>query len=169
MSNPLLKPGDPRFVRPTIVDAEGKNRFGDDEQAAEGSAAEGQQRDVYAVTAASAESRPYEPRYETTAPSRGAWLLILAVVGIAGVGTSAASFGGLATGSIFALCGTVAAAAAWLLAYSHLSEMAIGARDPDGRPLTLLALWLGVFGMFACLATVAAMIWIGLSFLPNIL
>ncbi len=169
MSNPLIKPSDPRFVRPTIVDAAGKNRFGDDEQAAEQATTDGHKHDVYAVTAAAAEGRPYEPRYETTAPSRGTWLLILAVVGIAGVGTSAASFGGLATGSIFALCGTVAAAAAWMLAYSDLREMAVGARDPDGRPLTLLAMWLGVFGMFACLATLAAMIWIGLSFLPNIL
>jgi hypothetical protein len=56
-----------------------------------------------------------------------------------------------------------------MMAYSDLDEMAVGARDPNGRPLTLLAMWLGVLGMFACLATVAAMIWIGLSFLPNIL
>jgi hypothetical protein len=91
----------------------------------------------------------------------------LAIVGVAGVGTSAASFGGLGTGSIFALCGTVMSVAAWMLAYSDLGEMKLGARDPEGRPLTLLALWLGIFGMAACLATVAAMIWIGLSFLPD--
>jgi hypothetical protein len=174
MSNPLIKSNDPRFVRPTMVDGEGKNRFGDDQQAAEQAAeqvvtgTEVQQRDMYSVTAAS-QDRPYQPRYETTAAARGLWLLVLAVVGVAGVGTSALSLGGLATGWIFARCGTVAATAAWLLAYSDLQEMTLGSRDPEGRPLTLFALWLGVFGMFTCLATVAAMIWIGLSFLPNIL
>jgi hypothetical protein len=96
-------------------------------------------------------------------------LLVLAVIGVAGVGTSATSFGGMASGWIFALCGTVASATAWLLAYNDLGEMQLGARDPDGRPLTLVALWLGVLGMAACLATVAAMIWLGLSLLPNIL
>jgi hypothetical protein len=167
MSNRLIKSDDPRFVRPTIVDAAGKNRFGDDEQTAEQAAAQSQANDLFAVTAASSEERPYQPRYETTAPSRGLWLLVLAIAGAAGVGTSAASFGGLATGSIFALCGTVASAAASLLAYNDLGEMTLGARDREGRPLTLLALWLGLFGMVACLATVAAMIWIGLSFLPD--
>ena len=32
MSNPLIKPDDPRFQRPEIRDAEGKNRFGESEQ-----------------------------------------------------------------------------------------------------------------------------------------
>jgi hypothetical protein len=174
MSNPLIKSNDPRFARPAITDGAGKNRFGDEDQAAEQAAEQAaagedaKQRDMYSVTAAGQE-RPYEPRYETTAPSRGVWLLVLAVIGVAGVGTSAASFGGLATGWIFAICGTVAATAAWMLAYNDLKEMTLGARDPDGRPLTLVALWLGVLGMFACLATVGAMVWLGLSLLPSVL
>jgi hypothetical protein len=166
MSNPILKPGDPRFVRPPVVDGQGKNRFSDPEQPAEASAAEG--AGAYAPPAAG--DRPYEPRYEQTAPSRGLWLLGLSLLGLAGVATAASSFSGLAmTGWIFPLCGLVASIAAWLLAHGDLGEMRRGSRDPAGYSLTQIAMWLGVLGMLACLASVAGMIWLGLQLLPGVL
>ena len=73
------------------------------------------------------------------------------------------------TGWILPLCGTVASCAAWLLAHSDLREMRVGARDESGWALTLIAMWLGVLGLLAGLASVAAMIWLGLSILPSIL
>ena len=166
MSNPILKPNAPRFVRPPVVDDQGKNRFGDPEQAGEASPAE--EADAYTATAAG--DRPYEPRYEQTAPSRGLWLLALSLFGLAGVVSAASSFSGLAmTGWIFPLCGLVASAAAWLLAHGDLCEMRQGSRDPAGYGLTQIAMWLGVLGLVACLASVAGMIWLGLQLLPGVL
>jgi hypothetical protein len=167
MSNPILKPNDPRFARPVILDGAGNNRFCDPEQAAEG-APKSPAGIFYASPAAS--DQPYEPRYEQTAPSRGAWLLVLACIGLAGVGAGAASFSGLAiTGWIFPLCGIVASATAWLLAHSDLREMRLGGRDPSGWVMTQVAMWLGVAGLLACLASVVGMIWLGLSLLPSLL
>ena len=166
MSNPILKPSDPRFVRPSIVDGQGKNRFGDTEQAGEGTAVE----DTNVYAAQDAGERPYEPRYQQTAPSRGIWLLSLALLGLAGVAAAASSFSGMAmTGWIIPLCGLVASTAAWLLAHGDLGEMRQGSRDPAGYGLTQIALWLGVVGLVACLASVAGMIWLGLQLLPGVL
>jgi hypothetical protein len=163
----ILKPNDPRFVKPPITDGAGQNRFGDPEQLAE--QAKGPTKDVYAATPAGSE-QPYQPRYETTAASRGVWLLVLAAVGLAGVGVGAASFSGLAmTGWIFPLCGLVASATAWLLGHSDLQEMRVGRRDESGWALTQMAMWLGVLGLVACLGSVAAMIWLGLNLLPSVL
>ena len=54
MTNPLLRPNDPRFVKPQVRDAEGKNRFGESvESANEGAAT----NDVYAAAAADAYER----------------------------------------------------------------------------------------------------------------
>ncbi len=166
MSNPILKPNDPRFARPSIVDGQGKNRFGDAEQAGEPAPAD--TSDVYSATAA--EDRPYEPQYEQTAPSRGLWLLALALIGLAGVGPAASSLSGLGmAGWIFPLCGLVVSTAAWLLAHGDLREMRQGSRDPAGIGLTQFAMWLGVIGLLACLASVAGMIWLGLQLLPSVL
>jgi hypothetical protein len=94
----------------------------------------------------------------------------LALVGLVGVAMAASSFSGLAmTGWIFTLCGLASSTAAWLLAYGDLAEMRQGSRDDSGRPLTLMAMWLGVFGLVACLASVAGMIWFGLHLLPGVL
>ena len=90
MSNPILKPNDPRFARPAITDGQGKNRFGDPEQVAEPA---DEVKDVYTATPAGGE-QPYQPRYETTAPSRGVWLLILAVIGLGGVALALHRFQG---------------------------------------------------------------------------
>lgn len=166
MSNPILKPGDPRFKQPSIVDGSGQNRFADadsDEQAAQGGG------DMYAATQATSE-RPFEPRYETTAPSRGVILLVLAIVGLAGAGLGVTSLTGIMlAGWIFPLCAIMASGTACVLAYGHLREMSTGARDDSGRELTLVALVLGMLGLFACIGSVASMIWLGLSLLPNIL
>lgn len=167
MSNPILKPNDPRFTKPPLVDATGKNRFGDQEQA---EAKEEKPADVFTVTPGSAGEQPYQPRFETTARSRGGVLLVVALLGVAGVAAGAASISGLlVTGWIFPLGGIVASAAAWLLAYSDLQEMKHGGRDPSGWVSTQLAMWLGIAGLVFCLAAVGAMIWWGLSLLPDMI
>jgi len=170
MSNPLLKPGDPRFQQPLLIDAAGQNRFADTEQA---DAAQTQDpaaaADSYSATPATSEL-PFEPHYETTAQSREVILMVLAGVGLAGAACGASSLSGiLLTGWLMPLCAVFAAGPAWLLAYGDLREMRTGGRDAAGRTLTLLAMWLGVGGVLACIGSVAWMMWLGMSPLPDIL
>ena len=91
-------------------------------------------------------------------------------LGLAGAGTAASSLSGLmGLGWILPICGAVAAATAWLLAHQDLQAMKTGAVEEAGRPLTLLAMWLGIVGLLACVGAVVAMIWLGLSLLPSML
>jgi hypothetical protein len=169
MSNPLLKPGDPRFQQPAIVDAAGQNRFAEGDGAGDAPPSQRSQEDVYAATPATSEA-PYQPRYETTAQARGIILLVLALVGLGGATAGMTSLTGIMlTGWIFPLCAFFASGSAWLLAFGDLREMASGARDEEGRPLTLIAMWLGVIGLVACIGSVVSMIWLGLSLLPGFL
>jgi len=170
MSNPLLKPGDPRFQQPSIVDAAGQNRFSDTEQGdAEQASDQAGGADSYAATPATSE-RPFEPHYETTAQSRELVLLVLAGIGLAGAACGASSLSGiLITGWLLPLCAVFAAGPAWILAYNDLREMRTGGRDAAGRPPTLLAMWLGVGALLACIASVATMMWLGMGPLPDFL
>jgi hypothetical protein len=166
MSNPLLRPNDPRFAKPSITDDAGQNRFGDNEQETD----EQSPADVFAAPPAADQELPYQPRYETTAPSRGGWLVGLATLGIAGVLVGGFSLTGLAmTGWIWPLLGSVASVAAWLLAHSDLAEMRSGGRDESGRTTTRVAMWLGIFGLVLCAVAIGGMIWWGLSLLPDFL
>jgi hypothetical protein len=166
MSNPLIKPNDPRFQKPSLVDPAGQNRF------AEGAAADGAKEgtgDAFAAGAA-ADARPYQPQYEVTQQARGGMLLIIAWLGIGGAVIGLIDLTGLFAAGYFApLISVVPAATAWLLAYQDLRTMQLGAMDGAGRPKTRLAYWLGLFGLIACLAIVATAIWIGRNLLPDLL
>ena len=174
MSNPLLKPGDPRFSKPSLIDAAGQNRFAEqdpDEQVSpDAAAASDASQTAQPYTASSATSeRPFQPHYETTAPSRETLHLILVSIGLAGALSGAASLLGIFhLGWFVPLCAVVAAVSAWVLAYKDLGEMHLGGRDERGRALTQLAMWLGVGGMLACVSMVAWMIMLGLSLFPDI-
>lgn len=172
MSNPLLKPNDSRFQRPVLQDGEGKSRFTDpaDDQLADAASATPTDGNIFAARTHAAGEKPYQPQYETTHRHRGTLLLTLAILGLSGAAGGATALAGLQLmGWVFPLLALCPAAMAWLLSLSDLSEMATGAMDPAGRSMTRLALWLGVAGIFACLGVTAAMIWLGLSLLPNVL
>lgn len=165
MSNPLLRPGDPRFQKPTVVDASGANRFAEAPEVAE---AEGANGDLY--SAGGSLDKPYQPEYETTARPRGGLLLVLASFGLAGAATTVVSMTGvLVMGWILPLCTLPMSAAAVYLALEELKLMKLGAMEDSGRTTTRLALWIGLVGVAASLLTIAAMIWMGLSFLPDVL
>ena len=165
MSNPLLKPNDPRFRKEDLVDAEGKNRFGDETKS---SAAAKDDQAVYAASVTD-EARPYAPQYEAQQASRAGLLLLMAALGWAGALIGAVSITGIfASGWICPLLGAAPAAAAWLLAHEDLKALSLGAIDPAARPQTRLAIWLGASALFACLGIVASMIYRGLSFLPDL-
>lgn len=166
MSNPYLRPKDPRFSRPSVTNADGKNRFADGDQSP---TAAGNSTDNLFAAGPSTADQPYQPRYEATVQSRGIFLLVLAILGIAGVGTGMSSVVGWSLGWIFPLLATVSSTTAWLLAYQDLQTMQSGAMENSGETMTRISLWLGLAGIVAGLGSVGAMIWLGLGLLPYFL
>ena len=163
MSNPLLRPNDPKFQKPDIRDTEGKNRF-----AEAGDKQDSSQRpdDIYAA-AASGEPRPFVPQYEVQQRSRVNLLLILG-----GLGWAAALIGGISLTGIFAtgwlapLLGIFPAGGAWFLAHEEIRAIRAGAIAPQALSPTRHSYWLGLTALLACLAIVAAMIYRQMNFLP---
>lgn len=172
MSNPLLRPNDPRFQKPSITDAQGQNRFAEPAEGAspssDAASAAGGSGSQYASPAS--EQQPYQPQYEATQPGRTGLLFGLAGCGLAGI-----LFGGLhlvgmfSFGWIVPLIATVPAAAAWLLAHEDLKAIRLGAIDEGQRQDTRFAYWLGVLALLGCLGVLATMIYRQLNFLPDLL
>ncbi|HZN33972.1 MAG TPA: hypothetical protein VFB80_09145 [Pirellulaceae bacterium] len=166
MSNPLLRPNDPRFHKPEVRDEAGQNRFGDTQPAGEAKAADA---GVFAAAAVE-EARPYQPRYEAQQSARGGLLMILAGGGlVCGLLGMIALLEVLRLGWVFPLLGLGPAAAAWLLAHEDLKAIAVGAIDETGRPRTRRAFWLGLAALLLCLGVVGSMVWRQMNFLPAIL
>src|SRR2546423_838584 len=116
MSNPLLRPNDPRFQKPDIRDEVGKNRFGESDQPADAAASDGN----YAASAADKE-RPFVPRYEVQQQPRTGLLLLLGGLAWAAAVVGVASLAGLLSlGWISPLLGAGPGAIAWLLAHAEL-------------------------------------------------
>jgi hypothetical protein len=165
----MSQPSNSRFVRPSLVDDQGKSRFADPDapaKSAETTTDAANSGGVFATSAASSE-RPYSPRYETTAPSRGMLLLVLGLVGLAGAGVT--SFSLITTvGWLFSLWGLGPSMAAWILAYGDLREMTSGGRDETGRGLTTVAMILGILATVACAGTLIGLIWLGVGLLPGV-
>jgi hypothetical protein len=166
MSNPLLRPNDPRFQKPDVRNAAGKNQFGESQQTAVtppgGS-------EVFAA-AASDEARPFVPRYEAQQQPRTGLLLLLGGLAWASAAVGTLSLAGLLSlGWICPLLGSGPGAAAWFLAYEDLKALRVGAITADAQAQTRHAFWLGLTGLLACLAIVAAMIYRRMNFFPDIL
>jgi len=167
MSNPLIRPNDPRFQKPSIVDAAGQNRFAEGQESGE-AGGEGGVGDAFAAGASVGE-RPYQPRYEVTQQSRGGVLLTIAGLGMVGAVIGIVALLGIFPMGYFAtMISVVPAATAWLLAYQDLKTMQLGAMDDSGRQRTLLAYWLGLFGLLACVGIVGTMIWREMNLLPDL-
>jgi len=165
MSNPLLRPSDPRFQKPDIRDPQGQNRFAEG-PSQQNPADAGQ--DLFAA-AASDEPRPFVPKYQVQQRSRPTILFILAGVGWGAAVVGAVSLAGLFDfGWLSPLLGVVPAGAAWLLAYEELKAIDAGVIAVEAREKSRHAYWLGLMGLILCLAVVAAMIYRGLHFLPNV-
>jgi len=165
MSNPLLRPNDPRFQKPDVHDPAGKNRFGESDQPAEATQSESE---VYAA-AASEEARPFEPRYEAQQQPRTNLLLLLGGLSWAGAAFGAISLtGAINLGWILPLLGIGPGGAAWFLAYEDLKAIRVGAITAEAHSQTRYAFWLGMTALLACLAIVAAMIYRQMHFLPDV-
>jgi hypothetical protein len=164
VSNPLLKPEDPRFRKPEIRDTTGKNRFAEGES----QVGEGHADDVYAA-GPSDEPRPFVPRYEAQQRPQYPLLMLLGGLGWLAAAIGAVSLTGLfAIGWICPLIGIAPAAAGWLLAHEDMKAIRVGAIAAEATPPTRHAFWLGLGGLIACLGVVAAMIYRQMNFLPNL-
>lgn len=169
MSNPLLRPNDPRFQKPSLADAQGQNRFSEGSpanpeaaSAAAGSTPEG------AYSSAASESRPYQPKYEATEKGRSGLLLVLACAGLLGiVGGVLHLLGIFGTGSIAPLAALVPAMTAWFLAHEDLKAIRQGAMDEAHQPATRLAWWIAIFAFFGSAGLLATMVYQQLDFLPS--
>ncbi len=165
MSNPLLKPNDPRFQKSDVRDLHGTNRFSDGSPPQTPHAAS---EGVFSA-AATDEARPFVPKYEVQQHSRPTLLFVLGGVGWGAAGVGAFSLTGwFDFGWISPLLGVVPAGAAWLLAHEELKAISAGVIAEQARPKARHAYWLGLMGLIMCLATIAAMIYRGLHFLPNL-
>lgn len=165
MSNPLLKPNDPRFRQPAMRDEAGTNRFGEEvEQGSEGRPG----GDAFAT--ASGDARPYDPQYEVQQPARSGMLFVLGGLGWIGAAVGVlALLEWTATGWICPLLGLGPAAAAALLAWEDLKAIRAGAMADQNRLATRLALWCGLLALVACAAIVGSMIFRQMAFLPDVL
>jgi len=168
MSNPLLRPNDPRFNKPEIHDPSGRNRFCESEQpdtAATEAVSSGSQ---YAASAGDA-PRPFVPTYEVQQQPRTALLLLLGGLAWAAAVVGVGSFGGLISlGWISPLIGAAPGAVAWALAHAELKAIRAGAIEAGAQSQTRHAYWLALSGLLLCLAVVAAMIYRRMNFLPDV-
>jgi len=175
MSNPLLRPGDPRFVKPSIHDAQGKNLFAEPGEKQEvtllpseaGSpASPSPDTNVYAP---SAESVPYQPRYVVSQKHRGVLLLVLALTGLLGSFVGVTSLLGIfVLGWVLSALAVVPAGCAWALGAQDLRSIRLGAMDPAGLNLTRVATWLGALGLLSSIAMVGTVIFFAIYFVMSL-
>jgi hypothetical protein len=169
MSNPLIRPNDPRFQKPSIADAQGQNRFAEDLGLADQAAKAAEQAAGNQFSSAASEATPYRPRFEATQQGRAGLLLVLAVLGLTGTMFGALSILNiLQAGSIVPLIAIAPAMAAWLLGHADLNAIRAGAIDEGHRPGTHLAYWLGLLATLGCVGMLATMVYRQLDFLPSI-
>jgi len=171
MSNPLLRPNDPRFTKPSAFGPDGKNIFSEEKEvvAAQAIREDGSAEQDENIYASSAASTPYQPRYEVSQGHRGGLLLVLAIAGVVSslIGlTSLAGWWGL--GWIFSVLAIVPAGCAVALGWQDLRGMRLGAVDPKGETLTQFAYWLGVLGVVASLAMDGTVLFFVIYFLMEL-
>ena len=146
MSNPLLQPND-RFRRPSVVDAEGHNRFGELPSA---EAEEATARRDNNLLASPSDSSPvaYQPEYVAALPHRGRFIAGLGTAGFFLCWLLLLTFTDyILLGVVASLLGVTVSLAALVLGYQDLKGMTLGAVDPEGRSATLLGFRLALAGV----------------------
>ena len=171
MSNPLLRPNDPRFTKPSLLDAQGKNLFSEGDEVVAAKVV-GDDDPVAAdenVYSPSAESIPYQPRFEVSQSHRGVLLLVLAITGVVGALCGISSLSGWwVLGWVPSFLAVIPAGCAMGLGWQDLRAIRMGAMDPKGNSLTQIAFWLGALGVFASLAMDAAVVFFVIYFVMSL-
>jgi hypothetical protein len=165
MSNPLLRPNDPRFQQPELRDAAGKNRFADENASANPAP---EKNDVYAASTGD-DARPFTPQYSVQQTSRARLLLFLGGTGWGAAAVGAFSFTGwFDAGWLSPLLGLAPAGAAWFLAHEELKAIRTGAISANAGPQARHAFWLGTTGLIACIGILIAMVCYEMRLLPGV-
>lgn len=140
MTNPLLRPDDPRFRPKKIGEHADANPFSEGDAVLEAEAGSAARNANSFAPPAADSSRPFLPQYQVTAEHR-AWLFLA----LDGISLSLCALGLFVTwiGYVLPLLGIVPAVVVVFLAADDLRMMRLGGRNPEGRGLTILALVLG--------------------------
>ncbi len=167
MSNPLLRPDDPRFQKRSLTDAAGNNLFADPDGVVPAETADGQPVTGGSnLFAPSTDETPYQPHYVTNQAHRGMTLMTLAILGLLGMFFGFFAFTGLfMAGWMLCVLGLAPATAAWLLGMQDLRSMRLGAMDSAGIVATRLSCYLGLAGLIGCLTCIGLVIYTGLDVL----
>lgn len=171
MSNPLLKPNDPRFSKPSPFDIDGKNRFSEEKEVVPAAAvnADGTTAADDNLYSGSAESTPYQPRFEVSQGHRGTLLMVLAVTGLVGSLFGIASLAEIwVLGWVFSFLAIIPAGCALGLGWQDLRAIRMGAMDPSGRNQTQIAFWLGALGVFSSVAMDAVVLYFVINFMLSL-
>jgi hypothetical protein len=168
MSNPLLKPDDPRFQPRPLTKADGSNPFAEGEAVLEAEAAgskAGPDRVGSAFTApAATDERPFRVQYELTAPHRGGLLLVMSVISMLGAILGAFV---MYLGWVLPLLALVPALTVIFLAVEDLKMMKLGGRDPAGRAATIAALVISSLLALGLCTMIGIYIYLGFNLLPE--
>jgi hypothetical protein len=164
MSNPLLKPDDPRFRPKQLTQADGANPFAEGDAVLEAEAVTPKREGNAFAAPAGGDNLPFLPHYETTAAHRGGMLLMLTAISI--LGACLSIFVGY-LGWLLPLLAIVPAGVVIFLAADDLKMMRLGGRDPSGRALTLTALILSSFLVVGIAVVVGLLIYWGWNLLPE--
>jgi hypothetical protein len=162
MSNPLIRPNDPRFQRPALTDAEGKNRFSEENAPPQvpGDVAES----VYAAPQSPGE-RSYQPEYVTGQPSRQHWILLLGGGAVAALAAAiVAVWLGHWTAYLLLIVEVPLALVGCYLATDDLSAIRRGGLDVSYRATTRWGLLLNALMIPLAIALLAFIVRSGLGF-----
>lgn len=154
MSNPLLQP-DGRFRRPSMVDDQGRNRFGDSEQVSDARPSS----DILAPPRDDVE--PYQPRYQSSVPHRGGLIAALGVTGFALSWLLLLAYSDYAyLGLAASLVGITLSLGTTVMAYHDLKGLSLGAIDERGHDSTMLGFRFALAGLFVGGGAFIAVVWL---------
>ena len=145
MSNPLIRPNDPRFQRQPLTDESGRNRFGDDTALQAQPANDSPANDSAYASPVSSEQPAYQPEYASGQPSRQRLIQTLAASA-----ASAIALSGIAvwlshwTAYPLLLIALPTSGLAWYTAADELSVIRRGGLEASHRNFARIGLAVGI-------------------------
>lgn len=163
MTNPLLRPDDPRFRPKKVAGDADANPFSEGDAVLDAEATAPNRNTNTFAPAATDSSRPFLPQYVMTADHRGWLLLALDLISF-----FACLLGVLVNwiGYALPLLGIMPAVVVVFLAAEDLRMMKLGGRNPAGQSITRLALGVAVFLTLAIATMCGLFFYFRFSVLP---
>jgi hypothetical protein len=160
MSNPLIRPNDPRFQRLPVRDESGKNRFSEEQAPPAEAAAEAP--DLFASPQPGGGPEPaYKPEYISRQPSRQRPMLLLAAISLSSDAAGAIAIWReqwtLCAIALFA--GAVLGGVSWYLATDEFAHLKAGVLDEEHRSSAWAGVILASLGVLLALALAAGAVY----------